>query len=66
MKIYEAHDELHSGLEPKHALKNEYEYSQTEGSLEIFGEDYDFRGTKAYALDTESNEVTEVFAAHPI
>lgn len=63
MKIYEAHYEFHSGLEPKHALKNECEYSQTEGSLEIFGKGYGFRGGKGYALDTESNEVTEVFAA---
>jgi len=63
MKIYEAHYEFHSGLEPKPALKNECEHLHTEESLEIFGKEYDFRGGKGYALDTESNEVTEVFAA---
>ena len=65
MKIYEAHYELHSGMEPKHALKNKCEYSHIKGSVEIFGENYSFRGTKEYALDTESDEVTEVFTAHP-
>lgn len=66
MKIYEANYEFHSGLGPEHALRNECEYSQTEGAVEIFGKDCGLYGGKGYALNNKGNELTEVFAAHPL
>lgn len=66
MKIYQAHYETHDGLGPRSALDYECEHSETQGSLEIFIKDYGYRGAKAYALETETDDITEVYAAHPL
>ncbi|ATW88298.1 Zn-dependent protease with chaperone function [Halohasta litchfieldiae] len=66
MKIYQAHYETQEGLGPKPALEYECEQLQTQGALEIFTKDYSYYGGKAYILDTDTNEIIEIYVAHPL
>jgi len=66
MKLYEAKYEVQEGLDPKAALEKDCRHTRTDGRLEIFTKHWDWLGSKAYALDSETDEITEVCAAHPL
>ncbi len=66
MKLYEAGYELHEGLDPKSALEKDCQHTRTDGRLEVFTKHWDWLGSKAYVLDSETDEITEVYAAHPL